>query len=45
MIARLLSRLATLHADDGRFITVYCSRCGGWMPMGHGCQAGPSACR
>jgi hypothetical protein len=27
-----------LANDDGRWITVYCSACGGWYPMGHGCQ-------
>ncbi|WP_424864024.1 hypothetical protein [Streptomyces sp. MMS24-I29] len=25
-------------ATDGQHVTVYCASCGGWMPMGHGCQ-------
>ncbi|MGW1189308.1 hypothetical protein [Streptomyces sp. NPDC002559] len=25
-------------ATDGQHITVYCTACGGWKPMGHGCQ-------
>jgi hypothetical protein len=40
MIRALLARLAVLAADDGRFVTVYCGACGGWMPVGHGCQGG-----
>jgi hypothetical protein len=35
-----LRLLAILRADDGRWITVYCQRCGCHMPMGHGCQGG-----
>lgn len=31
---------ATTAAEDGRWITVYCPACGGWYPIGHGCQGG-----
>lgn len=42
MTRQLLTALAILAADDGRFITAYCAACGGWMPLGHGCQGGNS---
>ncbi|WP_265738140.1 hypothetical protein [Actinacidiphila epipremni] len=40
MIHRALTRLGVLAADGGRFTTTYCAACGGWMPIGHGCQNG-----
>lgn len=38
---RLITRLAHLHATDGgKYVTVWCSACGWYMPLGHGCQNG-----
>jgi hypothetical protein len=39
MIRRFLTALAVLR-NDGPYITTYCAACGGWMPIGHGCQGG-----
>jgi hypothetical protein len=39
MIRRILAHLAAL-ANDGQWATAYCAPCGGWMPIGHGCQGG-----
>jgi hypothetical protein len=39
MIRRILARLAA-PAQDGQWVTVYCSGCGQHMPIGHGCQGG-----
>ncbi|MFF4614061.1 hypothetical protein ACFY1Q_30900 [Streptomyces albidoflavus] len=33
---------AVLAVDNNRFMTAYCAACGGWYPIGHGCQGGAS---